>query len=150
MTKSRYFKGPSTLSLGIPWYFPSLGFSGRFSLFIMETQVFRWEVDQPYVTYPLIQADVPVNFKWQAACDLYNARKPAGADPMAPLNRSEGGFYLAPAGAEDCNETIRQLRKVKNVFTPLLYQGLYREEYTLLCQVLNDLTGLPAFRVVAE
>ena len=97
-----------------------------------------WDVREPTPTYPLIRAKKQARFNWTAVCDAYNQRKAPEADPIAQLRRSEGGFYTAPAGVDDANETIRQLRQIKTCFTPLTYHKFYPEEYTLLCTVLNE------------
>ena len=91
----------------------------------------------PYITYPLIEAIVPVNFKWGKVCDRYNRLKGSTWDPMNPLQRVEGGFYVSP-NESDSNGAIRQLRRIGAKFTPMTYQSLSTPELTLLCQVLNE------------
>lgn len=108
-----------------------------------------WDVREPSLTYPLIQAIKTARFNWTAVCDAYNQRKAPGADPIAQLKRSEGGFYTAPAGTDDANGNIRQLRRLNGCFTPLTYHAFYPEEYTLLCTVLNEFCE-NSFKVVYQ
>jgi hypothetical protein len=103
----------------------------------MDAKKIIWEAPVPYITYPLIEAIKPANFKWGEVCARYNSQKGSTWDPMSPLERAEGGFYVSPNGT-DANGSIRQLRRVGAKFTPMTYQNLYTPELILLCQVLNE------------
>ena len=98
----------------------------------------KWDIRySPIITYPLIRAVDPVSFNWNAVCAMYNKGLPPGAFLLSRLMRYEDGFCLSSDGKDGSNETIRQLRKVRCMFTPLFHNAFEVGELTRLAEILN-------------